>query len=167
MACSAPVEVGQAILYNRGGEMFIEFFTVRQLRARCVHGCQMMSRLKCDSWGSHWPRFDNASEHYEGRLVQVQVTPSASLFLTGMAGSVVPIANAHGEGRAVFATRAQLRACFAMRYVDSEHHPTDVYPYNPNAHLPQCASPRMTVGHSCDASPERFRTVQMSWHLLA
>ncbi len=84
-----------------------------------------------------------------------------------MAGSVVPIANAHGEGRAVFdSEHHQAGAKVAMRYVDSQHRATDVYPYNPNGSPGgQCAfttnDGRFTI---VMPHPERvFRTVQMSW----
>jgi len=161
----------KTILYNPVlAQMFVEFFNRGDTFALGVcNGCQMMSRLKALIPGAqHWPRFErNASEQYEGRLVQVQVTPSASLFFTQMVGSVIPIANAHGEGRAVFdSTSQQTRASVAMRYVDSEHRPTDVYPYNPNGSpAGQCAfttdDGRFTV---VMPHPERvFRTVQMSW----
>ncbi len=92
----------KTILHNpKLAEMFVEFFNRGESFALGVcNGCQMMSRLKALIPGArHWPRFErNASEQYEGRLVQVQVTPSASLFFTEMAGCVIPIANAHGEG---------------------------------------------------------------------
>ncbi len=161
----------KTILHNpKLAEMFVEFFNRDDSFALGVcNGCQMMSRLKALIPGAqHWPRFErNASEQYEGRLVQVQVTPSASLFFADMAGSVVPIANAHGEGRAVFDSVAQHDgAKVAMRYVDSQHRPTDMYPYNPNG------SPEGRCAFTTDDGrftivmphPERvFRTVQMSW----
>ncbi len=53
----------------------------------------------------------NRSEQFEGRFGLVEVLPSPSLFFAGMAGSVLPIAVAHGEGRAEFAdeqARAEL-----------------------------------------------------------
>jgi phosphoribosylformylglycinamidine synthase len=161
----------KTILHNpKLAEIFVDFFNRSDTFALGVcNGCQMMSRLKALIPGArHWPRFErNASEQYEGRLVQVQVTPSASLFFAGMAGSVVPVANAHGEGRAVFdSTAQQAGATVAMHYVDSLHRPTDVYPYNPNGSpAGQCAfttdDGRFTI---VMPHPERvFRTVQMSW----
>ena len=161
----------KTILHNpKLAEMFVEFFSRDDGFALGVcNGCQMMSRLKSLIPGArHWPRFErNASEQYEGRLVQVEVMQSASLFFAGMAGSVVPIANAHGEGRAVFDSAAQQNgARVAMRYVDSQHRATDVYPYNPNGSPDgQCAfttdDGRFTIAMP---HPERvFRTVQVSW----
>jgi phosphoribosylformylglycinamidine synthase len=161
----------KTILYSpRLAEMFVEFFSRGDTFALGVcNGCQMMSRLKALIPGAqNWPRFErNASEQYEGRLVQVQVADSPSLFFAGMAGSVVPIANAHGEGRAAFDGATQLsNVRVAMRYVDSQRRATDAYPYNPNG------SPGGRCAFTTDDGrftivmphPERvFRTVQMSW----
>ncbi len=161
----------KTILHNpKLAEMFVEFFARRDRFALGVcNGCQMMSRLKALIPGAqHWPRFErNLSEQYEGRLVQVKVADSPSLFFTGMAGSVMPIANAHGEGRALFENEAGQRgAISALSYVDSHGRPTDTYPYNPNGSPGgQCAfttvDGRFTI---VMPHPERaFRTVQMSW----
>jgi phosphoribosylformylglycinamidine synthase len=103
------------------------------------NGCQMMSQLAMMIPGAQcWPRFTrNRSEQFEGRLVMVEVLDSPSLFFAGMAGSRMPIANAHGEGYASFA-RPELRVqaesgnLVAVRYVDSEGRATERYPYNPN-----------------------------------
>ena len=54
-----------------------------------------------------WPRFvKNRSEQFEARLVIVEIPKSPSIFFAGMEGSRIPIATAHGEGRALF-TRGQ------------------------------------------------------------
>jgi phosphoribosylformylglycinamidine synthase len=161
----------QTILHRPAlAELFIGFFARADSFALGVcNGCQMMSRLKSLIPGAqHWPRFErNASEQYEGRLVQVRIADSPSLFFAGMAGSVVPIANAHGEGRAVFQTEAHQReAIAALHYVDSSAEATEVYPYNPNGSPGgQCAyttaDGRFTI---VMPHPERvFRAVQMSW----
>ncbi|HVE89325.1 MAG TPA: phosphoribosylformylglycinamidine synthase subunit PurQ, partial [Burkholderiaceae bacterium] len=161
----------KTILHNpQLAEMLVQFFGRTDSFALGVcNGCQMMSRLKALIPGAReWPDFErNASEQYEGRLVQVEVTKSASLFFTDMAGSVMPIVNAHGEGRAVFdSTAQQSGAIMAMRYVDSHYRATDAYPYNPNGSPGgQCAfttnDGRFTI---VMPHPERvFRTVQMSW----
>jgi phosphoribosylformylglycinamidine synthase len=161
----------RTILYHPAlAEMFIGFFGRGDSFALGVcNGCQMMSHLRSIIPGAaDWPRFErNASEQFEGRLVQVEVTPSASMFFAGMAGSRMPIANAHGEGRAVFdSPDQQLRAQVALRYVDSQGEPTERYPHNPNG------SPQGITGLTTPDGrftilmphPERvFRTVQMSW----
>jgi phosphoribosylformylglycinamidine synthase len=161
----------KTILFNpRLAEQFATFFSRPDTFALGVcNGCQMMSQLAPMIPGArHWPRFArNESEQFEGRLVLVEVTESPSLFFAGMVGSRLPIANAHGEGRAVFADEtARLNAIVAARYVDSGGSATDRYPYNPNG------SPNGITGLTTPDGrfsilmphPERVRrTVQMSW----
>ena len=54
----------------------------------------------------HWPRFvRNRSEQFEARFTMVEILRSPSVVLEGMSGSFLPIAVAHGEGRAEFASR--------------------------------------------------------------
>ncbi len=138
------------------------------IRGVC-NGCQMMSQLRSMIPGAaHWPRFErNLSEQFEARLVMVEVGPSPSIFLAGMAGSRLPVANAHGEGRAVFATaQTQAQAIVALRYVDAAGRATERYPENPNG-SPEgscgltTADGRFTIVRP---HPERVRrTLQMSW----
>ena len=98
----------------------------------------------------------------------VEVIQSPSLFFAGMAGSRMPIANAHGEGRAVFADDAARRgAVVAARYVDSAGSATERYPYNPNGSPEGITALTTTDGRFTIIMPhpERVRrTVQMSWH---
>jgi phosphoribosylformylglycinamidine synthase len=82
-----------------------------------------------------------------------------------MQGSRIPIATAHGEGRASF-TGNQTAALVCMRYVNNRGEPTESYPYNPSG-TPAgitgltTADGRFTV---VMPHPERvFRTIQMSW----
>ena len=161
----------KTILHNpRLAEMFVEFFSRDDSFALGVcNGCQMMSHLRALIPGArHWPRFErNASEQYEGRLIQVVIPESPSLFFAGMAGSHAPIANAHGEGRAVFdGDQHQREAIVALRYIDSRRRATDAYPYNPNG-SPEGICALTTVDGRFTIvmpHPERvFRTVQMSW----
>jgi phosphoribosylformylglycinamidine synthase len=137
------------------------------------NGCQMLSALAPLIPGTdHWPRFArNLSEQYEARLVRVRVEKSASVLLSDMAGSELPIVVAHGEGRAQFAaddSLSNLEASnrVALRYLDNHGETASVFPANPNG------SPNGITG-ICNADgrinimmphPERvFRSVQMSW----
>ncbi len=134
------------------------------------NGCQMMSHLRDLIPGAaHWPEFlRNASEQYEARVATVEVYESPSLFFVDMAGSRLPIAVAHGEGRANFAAAEQIdKACITMGYVDNHGKLTEQYPLNPNG------SPHGITGLCSDDGratimmphPERvFRTVTNSWH---
>ncbi|HEY5948684.1 MAG TPA: phosphoribosylformylglycinamidine synthase, partial [Kofleriaceae bacterium] len=140
------------------------------------NGCQMVADLAPDlvpATRDTWPRFvKNRSERFEARLVTVRIEPSPSLFFKDMVGSRIPIANAHGEGRAEFASDAQLealesRSLISARFVDGSGEVTERYPANPNGSPNGIASittmdGRVTV---LMPHPERvFRTVQMSWH---
>jgi phosphoribosylformylglycinamidine synthase len=117
-------------------EMFAEFFARADSFALGVcNGCQMLSQLKPIIPGAeHWPRFlRNRSEQYEARLALLEVAQSPSLFLRGMEGSRIPVAVAHGEGRAEFDNGAdQAAAHVALRYVDGAGRVADSYPANPN-----------------------------------
>ena len=66
----------------------------------------MLSQLKELIPGSdNWPQFErNISEQFEARFSLVEIVESPSILLKGMAGSTMPIAVAHGEGRAQFAS---------------------------------------------------------------
>ena len=164
----------KTILFNNAlRDQFAEFFARSDSFALGVcNGCQMMSTLKEIIPGTeHWPRFvRNLSEQFEARTSLVEIQPSPSLFLSDMAGTRVPIAVAHGEGRAEISDE-NLQHCFdnrlvALRYVDGLGNPTEQYPANPNG------SPRAATGFTTPDGrvtimmphPERvFRVVQQSW----
>ena len=77
------------------------------------NGCQMFAALADLVPGADaWPRFTrNRSEQYEARLTLVEVLDSPSVLMTGMAGSRLPIAVAHGEGFADFSARGDADSC--------------------------------------------------------
>ena len=92
------------------------------------NGCQMLAALAPTSspGADAWPRFTkrNQSEQFEARLSLVEVLESPSLFFTGMAGSRLPIAVAHGEGFANFARQGDAEPRIkAMRFVDNSGQP--------------------------------------------
>ena len=127
------------ILHNaRAREQFSAFFARPDTFALGVcNGCQMFAQLRAMVPGAaHWPEFvANAGGRFEARLSQVEIPESPSVMLRGMAGSTLPVALAHGEGRARFSDTAQLQAAqpyVAMRYVAADGAPTEHYPQNPN-----------------------------------
>ena len=136
------------------------------------NGCQMFAELADIIPGAeHWPRFTtNQSERFEARLSLVEVLDSPSLFFTGMAGSRVPIAVAHGEGFANFSVRGNAdQAIAAMRYVDHQGAATEAYPLNPNGSPGGLTAVTTADGRftAMMPHPERvFRNVQMSWTSL-
>ena len=164
----------KSILFNaRARDEFEAFFRRADTFALGVcNGCQMMSNLHEIIPGTEaWPHFvRNKSEQFEARYAMVEVVKSPSLFFDAMAGSRLPIAVAHGEGYAEFATpeqRSRAQALVALRFVDNRGAATEDYPCNPNgspAGITGLTTPdgRFTV---LMPHPERvFRTVQNSWH---
>ncbi len=153
---------------------FLRFFERETtLTLGICNGCQMVSLLhELIPGADSWPRFvRNRSEQFEARTALVQAGNSNSAFFTGMAGSVFPIAVAHGEGQAEFRHangRDSLQSAggIALQYVDNNGVVTEQYPQNPNG------SPTGIAG-ICSADgrvtammphPERvFRAVQNSW----
>ena len=128
----------------------------------------MMAALKSIIPGAErWPSFErNMSEQYEARLSTIEILESPSIFFKGMAGSKIPIAVAHGEGRAQFEDGDIKRVIACARYVDNDGKVTERYPLNPNG-SPKgitaltAADGRVTI---MMPHPERvFRSVQMSW----
>jgi phosphoribosylformylglycinamidine synthase len=161
----------RSIMFNPAlADQFAAFFQRGDSFALGVcNGCQMMAALAPIIPGADaWPRFTrNRSEQFEARLSLVEVLPSPSIFFEGMAGSRMPIAVAHGEGRADFSQRGDAaRVHRAMRYVDHHGRPTEDYPFNPNG-SPEGLTAVTTPDGRFTAlmpHPERvFRNVQMSW----
>jgi phosphoribosylformylglycinamidine synthase len=164
----------KSILFNpRARDEFEAFFArADSFALGACNGCQMMSNLKDIIPGAgSWPHFErNASEQYEARLALIEIQKSPSILFAGMEGSRIPIATAHGEGRAVFATPAAMdaaRRLVAARFVDNRGKVTEAYPYNPNG-SPQGITALTTPDGRFTIlmpHPERvFRSVLLSWH---
>ena len=161
----------RSILFNPAlADQFAAFFNRPDTLALGVcNGCQMFAALSSIIPGAQdWPRFTrNKSEQFEARLSLVEVLDSPSLFFTGMAGSRLPIAVAHGEGLADFSQRGNAAAVHrAMRFVDHHGAATEAYPFNPNGSPGGLTAVTTADGRftALMPHPERvFRHVQMSW----
>jgi phosphoribosylformylglycinamidine synthase len=128
------------------------------------NGCQMLSQLKAIIPGAaHWPQFvRNRSEQYEARLSLLEIIDSPSLLLRGMAGSRLPVAVAHGEGQAVFATAdARASARIALRYADDAGAAT-TYPANPNGSQDAVAGLTTDDGRVTILMPHPERTLRVA-----
>ncbi|OAX80313.1 phosphoribosylformylglycinamidine synthase [Emergomyces africanus] len=136
------------------------------------NGCQFLSRLKELIPGAQdWPSFErNESEQYEGRVCMVGINDpdpaTPSVFLHGMHGSSLPIAVAHGEGRASFATsgadaESLVKQNLApIQYIDnSSLKPTMKYPFNPNGSPEGIAGVRTPDGKVLALMPHPERTI--------
>ena len=164
----------KSILFSaRGRDEFQAFFNRDDSFAiGACNGCQMVANLhEIIPGAENWPHFErNASEQYEARTVLLEVQKSPSILFAGMEGSRIPVVTAHGEGRAVFASEAQMDAArwlVALRFVDHYGKPTERFPFNSNGSpqgITSLTTPdgRFTV---MMPHPERvFRTVNLSWH---
>ncbi|MEI6788947.1 MAG: phosphoribosylformylglycinamidine synthase [bacterium] len=165
----------RSILFNeRLKDMFQTFFHRPDTFTLGVcNGCQMVSLLKDIIPGAEaWPQFTrNKVEQFEARYATVEIQPSSSILLTGMAGSRIPIPVAHGEGFTNFSRTGSLKKIIdqnqaAIRFVDNTGMLAERYPVNPNG------SPGGLTGVTTRDGrvtimmphPERaFRAVQLSW----
>jgi phosphoribosylformylglycinamidine synthase len=164
----------KSILFNARARASFEAWFARPDRFTLgvCNGCQMLAALaELIPGAARWPRFRrNRSEQFEGRLSLVRIAETNSLFFAGMTGSQLPIAVAHGEGRAEFrsaADEADADALVALRFIDNRGGVATRYPANPNG------SPHGIAGLASEDGrvtilmphPERvFRTAQNSWH---
>jgi len=152
-------------------DAFAEFFArADSFSLGVCNGCQMLSQLKDIVPGAgHWPRFlRNRSEQFEARTALLEVVESPSILLRGMAGSRIPVAVAHGEGRAEFASAAdQAAARVSLRYVDGDGRVATHYPLNPNGSPDGITGLTSEDGRATILMPHPERTprvVNLSWH---
>jgi phosphoribosylformylglycinamidine synthase len=165
----------KTILFNSAlRDQFEEYFKrADSFSLGVCNGCQMLSTLKQLIPGADaWPKFvKNQSEQFEARLAMVKIEQSPSILLKGMAGSSMPVAVAHGEGRAEFSQTGDMNdllksGLVGATFVDSNIQTASRYPANPNG------SPEGITGLTTSDGkvtimmphPERmFRAVQHSW----
>ncbi len=133
------------------------------------NGCQMMAQLRDIIPGAqHWPTFQrNTSEQYEARLALLEIGQSPSVVLRGMAGSRIPVAVAHGEGRAVFPNNLDQSAVdISLRYVTGDGRIAESYPANPNGSPGAIAGVTSRDGRATILMPHAERTLRsanFSW----
>ncbi|HIF18206.1 MAG TPA: phosphoribosylformylglycinamidine synthase [Cycloclasticus sp.] len=159
----------KSILFNeRARTTFSDFFNRADTFGLGVcNGCQMLSNLRELIPGAQaWPHFvKNESEQFEARVAMVEIQTSPSILLTGMEGSQIPVAVAHGEGQTEF-KNDEISGHIALRYIGHDGEVTEQFPFNPNG------SAQGVTGLTTDDGrftimmphPERcFKTVQNSW----
>ena len=166
----------KTILFNNQlRDQFQQFFHRSETFSLGVcNGCQMLSNLKQLIPGAElWPRFvRNLSEQFEARFSLVRVEATPSIFLKDMAGSYMPIAVSHGEGRAEFTDQKALNDLkqsgqIALRYLENNLQVATQYPANPNGSPDGITGVTSVDGRATlmMPHPERvYRTVLNSWH---
>ena len=163
-----------SIIYNDAvRDSFEHFFNRNETFTFGVcNGCQMLSNLKYLIPGAeHWPEFLwNESDQFEARLSQVTIAKSKSVLLNGMEGWQIPVAVAHGEGRASFQDEALTNLSkhdqIAIQFTDSNGEVTSSYPLNPNGSPEGITGLTSRDGRATIMMPhpERvFRSQQLSW----
>lgn len=160
------------LLHSTARNEFTAFFKRDNTFALGVcNGCQFFSQLRTIIPGAEdWPLFKtNRSDRFEGRVstVKIAATPS-SVFFKEMDGSVLPIAIAHGEGRASFEdVQGGKEGCVVpVRYVDGKGEPTERYPLNPNGSPEGIAAVESKTGRVLAIMPHPERVVALdsnSW----
>ena len=165
----------KSILFEgRVRDAFAAFFARPDtLTLGVCNGCQMLAGIRELIPGARcWPRFvGNRSERFEARTVLVRVAECNSPWLAGMAGALLPIPVAHGEGRAEFDAGAGFdgllrQGGLALQYAEPNGAPTERYPLNPNGAQQGLAGAIAAEGRvlAMMPHPERaFRAVQNSW----
>jgi len=157
------------LFHHKVRDEFADFFAREDtLSLGICNGCQMLAALKDIIPGaSGFPKFKhNLSYQFEARFSLVEILSSPSYFLKDMAGSKIPVAVAHGEGKVEFQD-GQEKALATVRYIDNYGKPADFYPANPNGSVDGLTGftsddGRVTI---MMPHPERvFRTVTNSWH---
>ena len=166
----------KSILFNpQLRDQFSQFFANENtLSLGVCNGCQFISTLaEIIPGAENWPRFvRNKSERFEARAAMVKINDTNSLWFKGMAGSHMPIAVSHGEGRVEFKTPENLTALQAQnlivaQYVDSHLNVTETYPANPNGSALGITAISNVDGRiaAMMPHPERvFRAVSNSWY---
>jgi phosphoribosylformylglycinamidine synthase len=121
------------------------------------NGCQMLSQLG-EITGANFPKFkQNDSTQFEARFSSVVIPKNNSIFLGDMAGSIMPIAMAHGEGRAVGGSEN-----IVMQYANNNGEPTENYPQNPNGSKDGIAGATSKDGRITIMMPHPERVVRLS-----
>ncbi|MFZ7222876.1 phosphoribosylformylglycinamidine synthase [Avibacterium avium] len=166
----------KSILFNAAlRDQFATFFERENTLALGVcNGCQMLANLAEIIPGTEaWPRFvRNQSERFEARAAMVRINDTASLWFNGMAGSHMPIAVSHGEGRVEFKNDQQLamlheQNLIIAQYIDNDLNPTTQYPANPNGSIDGITALSNRNGRVAIMMPhpERvYRAVSNSWY---
>ncbi|XP_018567396.1 phosphoribosylformylglycinamidine synthase [Anoplophora glabripennis] len=107
----------------------------------------------------------NLSERFECRWSTVKIEKSKAIMLKDMEGSSFGVWVAHGEGRFTFKNDSIYKQLvkdnlIALRYVDDDSNPTEVYPMNPNGSIEGLAGVCSPDGRHLAMMPHPERCVQ-------
>lgn len=110
----------------------------------------------------------NDTGHFECRWVKLLVEPGNCVFTRGMAGSLLDIQVAHGEGKFYseppVLEKIEQEARVVFRYADRGGKPTSLYPNNPNGSLNAIAGICDATGRIMGMMPHPERYVDKTQH---
>lgn len=162
------------LLNDKLSKMFKTFFErSNTFTIGICNGCQMLSQLGDAGLipgATNWPNFlRNKSKKFEARVsllkVTDQVSASSNVFFKGMEGSLIPVAVAHGEGRATFrsaddrdSSKSQVTLTYALNtgVVANDA----AYPFNPNGSTDSIAGLTSQDGRVLIMMPHPERVVR-------
>ncbi len=75
---------------------------------------------------------ENQSAHFEDRKIRLLISAEKCVWTEGLAGGILEMPTAHGEGRAFFCDISETATRVVFRYTDAQGRPTMEYPSNPN-----------------------------------
>ncbi|GJJ06407.1 hypothetical protein Clacol_000598 [Clathrus columnatus] len=169
-----------SVRWNDRAQNEFEFFFKRQdtWGLAVCNGCQFFSHLRTTLPEiESWPYFKaNQSGRFEARVSMVEIVDNEvtrkSVFLRDMVGSQLPVAVAHGEGRATFSKETDMeeagrKGLIAVRYIDSNGGVATRYPANPNGSPLGITGVQTHDGRFLALMPHPERVVQIesnSWY---
>lgn len=154
------------LLHPETREQFVDFFRrPDSFTLGVCNGCQMLAQLRSLIPGADgWPLFKpNRSQRFEARVSMLAVAShqenAQSVFLRRLRGAQLPVAVAHGEGRASGA-REDCVAAAPLHYIDrSTGLATERYPHNPNGSPGGIAGVQAAEGRVLALMPHPERVV--------
>ncbi|MGH9395950.1 MAG: phosphoribosylformylglycinamidine synthase I [Terriglobia bacterium] len=124
------------MLVARLGEQLAEFMAAQKPLAGICNGFQVLAEAGILPRGAAGKRtmalLDNQSAHFEDRNVGLLVSSQECLWTRGLAGRVLEMPSAHGEGRPLFCGEGADMRRVALRYAGTDAALASHYPENPN-----------------------------------
>ena len=150
------------MLVARLGEQLTEFLAKQKPLLGICNGFQVLVEagvLPARALGKRsLALLDNKSAHFEDREVRLLVSSQECMWTRGLAGRVLEIPSAHGEGRLLFCDIQGAKSSrVALRYAGADAAPASRYPENPNGSPDAVAGITDTTGFVLGLMPHPER----------